>query len=237
MAIVSLTSYTNELENKFAYRPMQNLMAYLATYNANTQTLAIDATPADIQTTGLGLCFFEGDPHALPADAALDISACTEGTLTAWATATSYTLGTSVIKNKDEIRYFCILSHTSSADDEPGYGMDTDTYWEARPHSATNASGTSIAAGKDQWFMATAKRDGTLTLWEAGDAATHDTAICEVPHYDPKIYCAVGFLHIANETASAFVVGTTDLDTGSVTDTFIQAIGPVFPHQDNWDQN
>jgi len=236
MAAVTLTTYTNELENKFGYRPMQNLMAYLATYNANTQTLAIDANTNDIQTTGTGLCFFEGDPHILPADAALDISACTEGTESAWATATSYTLGTSVVTN-DSVRYLCIQTHTSAAATEPGTGENWVEYWEARKHGATNASGTSIAAGYDQWFMATAKRDGTITLWESGDAALHDNAVCKVPHYDPKIYCVVGFLHIANETASAFVVGTTGLDTGSVTDTFIQAIGPVFPHKDNWDAN
>jgi len=235
MAAVSLTNYTNTIRDKFSYKNMQNLMEYLSTYNSNTQTLAIDATSQDIQTTGTGLLFFEGIPHINAVDAALDISADTEGTLTAWATATSYSVAD--VRSNDGLRYFCIAAHTSSADSEPGVGQDSDTYWEYRPHGATNASGTSLAAGYDQWFMATVKRDGTLTLWVAGDAALHDNAVCEVPHYDPKTYCVVGFLHIANETSSAFVVGTTGLDTASVTDTFIQVVGPVFPHKDNWDNN
>ena len=238
MAVVTKMTYTNTLKDKFSWKNMKSLMEYIGTYNSGSQAFAIDANTNDIQDTGQALCFFEGEPHILDVDAALDISADTEGTLTAWATATSYTLG-QFIKDDSNYskRYLCIQAHTSDSTNKPGDSEDSDLYWEQRDHEAVNAVGTSITKDYDQWFMATVKRDGTLTLWKAGVEAAHDNAICVVPQYDPKTYCVIGFLHIANETSSAFVVGTTGLDTASVTDTFLQACGPVFPHSDNWDAN
>lgn len=45
-----------------------------------------------------------------------------------WATATDYIAGD--VKSNNDVTYTCILAHTSGdADDEPGVGADTDTYW------------------------------------------------------------------------------------------------------------
>lgn len=225
---------TQNIKNKFSFKPMQVLAAYLGTFNCESQVIAIDANTEDIQSTGTKLAMINGQPEKIEVDAALDISGDTEGTLTAWADDTSYSVGD--VRSKGGQRWRCIAAHTSDSDNKPN-GPTGDTYWEEQMHSATNASGTSISAGYDQWLLVTAKAGGTLTVWEAGDEATTGNAVCKVPLYDPKLYVPIGFLHIANGTSSAFVVGTTGLDTASVTDTFVQVTGPVFPHEDNFDRN
>jgi len=49
----------------------------------------------------------------------------------AWATATAYIAGQYV--TNDDVTYVCILAHTSGdADDEPGTGADTATYWTSQ---------------------------------------------------------------------------------------------------------
>ncbi|MCK4814932.1 hypothetical protein KA005_04105 [bacterium] len=243
---INLPNLATGLADKFSYRNMQTLMEYLSTYNCETQAFAIDANSNDVQTTGTALAFINGQPVTLAADAALDISACTEGTETAWASGTAYVVG-DVRKNDKDIRYLCILAHTSRdgsdsdyIDNEPGKSDNWSRFWEQRDHSAVNASGTSITHDYDQWFICLAKKDGTISLWEAGDeAAATVGAECKIPQFDCKTYVAIGLLHIVGEVdaGTAFVVGTTALDGTSVVDTFIQLTGPVFPHSDNWPKN
>lgn len=50
-----------------------------------------------------------------------------EALTSAWATATSYTIGGIVMSNG--VRYSCIADHSSTAGDEPGVGATWDTYW------------------------------------------------------------------------------------------------------------
>lgn len=238
----------NGLREKFSYKNMQQLMAYLSTYNCESQVLAIDANAENIQTTGTKLAMFNGQPVYLAADAALDISAdTTEVSLTAWASGTSYSVG-DIRENSEGKRFRCILAHTSRdgsdsdyIDNEPGKSDNWARFWEEAPHGATNAVASVIEDDEEQWFLVTAQKDGTLNVWCAGDAADISSgAECKVPQYDAKMYCPIGFLHIKNETGADFTLGTTDLDdsTGSsVTTTYLQVTGPVFPHPSNWDAN
>jgi hypothetical protein len=229
---------TKDLRKNFSYKGMQELMGYLSTFNCESQTLAVDANANDIQTTGTKMMFINGQPEVCEADAALDISAdTTEVTQTAWATATAYSTVGTVRWNKDGVRYRSIAAHTSSVNDEPGYGQNWETYWELAPHGAVNAVGATIAASYDRWFMVTAQADGTITMWLAGDAAATGYAKCVIPQYDHKIYCPIGFIHVANGTSSAFTVGTTSFSASSVTTTFMDVTGPVFPDLANWDKN
>jgi len=234
----------------FSYKGMKILAEYLNTFNMASQTLAIDANSNDIQTTGTGWMMMNGQFEQCEVDAALDISAAhREDTKTAWATSTSYSAGDIRWNAAQNVRYRCILAHTSknvanetagAPANEPGASDFWDTYWEEAPHSAVYAGGTTpdtIAAGYDKWYLVTAEADGTLGIWIAGDAATTGNAVCKIPQFDPKMYCAIGAMLIANGTSSTFTVGTTGLDTASVTDTYINIIGPVFPHPDNWDMN
>jgi hypothetical protein len=243
---INLPNVAVDVSKRFSYKPMKSLMEYLSTYNMESQAFAIDANSENVQTTGTGMAMINGQPVTLAEDAALDISACTEGTLTAWASATSYVVG-DVRKNTDDKRFLCILAHTSRdgsdsdyIDNEPGKSDNWARFWEQRDHSAVNASGTVITHDYDQWFIALALKTGVISLWEAGDQALASVgAECKIPQFDPKTYVAIGLLHIVGEVDAGtdFTVGTTALDGTSVVDTFIQLTGPVFPHPDEWDAN
>ena len=104
---VNLPNQDIDIGQQFSFKAMKSLMEYLSTYNVSTQAVAIDATSTDIQTTGTGTAIFCGQPVTLAEDAALDISACTEGTETAWASATAYVIGQTV-DNSFGVRYMCI---------------------------------------------------------------------------------------------------------------------------------
>ena len=242
---INLPNVATDPAKRFSYKGMKNLMEYLSTYNMESQTFAIDANTEDVQTTGTGMAMINGQPVTLAADAALDISADTEGTETAWATGTSYSVGDVRKNGSADTRYVCILAHTSRDNsdsdyicNEPGEADNWERWWEQRDHNATNASGASITAAYEQWFLCLAKKDGTISLWTAGDEAISTTgAECKLPQFDSKTYVAIGLLHVKNATSSAFVLGTTGLDTSSVTDTFLQLTGPIFPSPDNWDTN
>ena len=215
----------------FSYKPARQLADYLATYNCESQVIAIDgSTTENIQSTGTKAAFIAGRVVALAVDTELDISADTEGTLTAWVTATAYTAG-NIREGADGIRYRCILAHTSSSANEPGAGESWDTYWKYSPHGAVNAVGDTITTGYGKWYMVTAKSDGTLTVWIACDAeAATTTAVLKVPQYDPEEYVVVGFIYVNNDSGSTITIGTTSL-TGD--GTYYQVTGPVFPHPDN----
>jgi len=243
---INLPNVATKPSRLFSYKNMKNLMEYLSTYNMESQAVAIDGNAEDIQTTGTGMAMLNGQPVILAEDAALDISACTEGTLTAWASATAYVVG-DIRKNTSDMRFVCILAHTSRdgsdsdyINNEPGKSDNSARFWEQRDHSAVNASGTVITDDYEQWFLILAKKDGVISLWEAGDQAITTTgAECKIPQFDPKTYVAIGLLHIlaAVDAGTDFTVGTTSLAEATCVDTFLNLTGPVFPNVDNWDAN
>ena len=245
---VNLPNADIDIGAQFSYKPMKSLMEYLSTYNMESQALALDSGATnDIATTGTALAFINGQPVVLASETGLDISACTAGTETAWAVDTAYVIG-DVVQNSHGVRYMCRLAHTSKdgtdsdyTNNEPGKSDNSDRWWEQRDHAAVNASGTSITHDYEQWFLVTAIIDGTLQIWEAGDEATIVLgAECKIPQFDPKVYVAIGLIHITSlvDAETAFVVGTTSLAETSCVDTFIQLTGgPIFPHPDNWDKN
>ena len=134
------------LANKFSHNSMKKMMEYMSTYNCESQ--AVTLSSADITDTATKAVMFNGQPTYLATDT-LDISSCTEGTLTAWATATSYSVGD--VRSNGGKRYVCVAAHTSRDDsdsdyinNEPGSSDNWAKFWEQRDHGATNASGSSI---------------------------------------------------------------------------------------------
>lgn len=68
------------LSEKADHAWQKEMLRYMATYNAESQVLAIDGSNAEnIQTTGTKTAYFNGTPVTLAADAELDISADTTG--------------------------------------------------------------------------------------------------------------------------------------------------------------
>jgi len=215
---------------------MQEVMRYLNTYNIAAQALAVDGTNAEnIQTTGTGGMILNGQYFACAEDAELDISACTEGTLTAWATATSYSVGD--VRSAPSFaskRVKCTVAHTSSADTEPFVGGTWGDYWEESPHDAVNASGTVVTTLYERWFIVLAKSTGVISIWEAGDEALIGNSVLKIPQFDPEMYCCLGLILVAKDDANDLTIGTTAL-TGDAT--YVDLVGPVFPHPDNLDKN
>lgn len=228
-----MSNLSNGLDKFFNYVPMKEMAKYLNTYNIATQQIAIDGVNTEnIQSTGDGGIVINGNFYACAEDEELDISEDTEGTETAWATATSYSAGDIRKNGAENIRYRCILAHTSSTDNEPGNGMRSYLYWEEAPHNAVNASGAVVTTLYERWVLITAKSDGVLTMWLAGDEATiaSGAAQLKVPQFDPLTYCPVAIAKIAKDDAGNLTIGTTAL-TGDIT--FYQLTGPIFPHKDN----
>ena len=243
---IDLPNQDVPIGKQFNHKAMKSVMEYLSTYNMESQQVATDGTANDITNTGAAAAWFCGQPVALAQCDPLDISECTAGTETAWASGTSYAIG-GVVANSFGVRYMCILAHTSRdgsdsdyINNEPGKSDNSERYWEQRDHNAVNASGTSVTHDYDQWFLITAIIDGTMQIWEAGDEATIVLgAECKIPQYDPKVYIPIALLHISSllDAETAVVIGTTNLASISTIDTYIQLTGPVFPHPDNWDKN
>ena len=243
MAGLTSINVVQELNEKFSHRAAQTLMDYLKTYNCESQVVAAEGT-VGIQSTATKAVMLNGQPLKLTVDAQMLIASSTdERSLTAWAVTTAYTVG-NIRENSAGLRFRCIEAHTSRdgsdsdfINNEPGKSDNWAKYWEQADHDATNARGTSITASYDQWFLITAIADGTLQIWEAGDEAATGYAEVKIPMFDAKLYIPIGMVHIANGSASEFVVGTTSWATGSVVETYLQLTGPIFPHVDNWDRN
>ena len=235
------------LHEKFGHKNMQMLMDYMKTQNCEDQTVAVSSSTgeADIGASGTKTIIMNGQPIYMTASSDLDISSSTtETSITAWATDTGYTEG--LIRENNEMRYRCLVAHTSrdasSGSEykpvEPGNSDTWEKYWEQYPHSAVNASGATLEDDYDAWFLVTSTDGGVLNVWEAGGAQAVGTAECKVPQFDPKEYCAIAFMHIANtQTSTDFVLGTTNWSTSGVGQTFHAVTGPVFPHADYWDKN
>ena len=97
--------------------------------------------------------------------------------------------------------------------------------------NCTNASGFSVTNGYDVYLLILAAADGTLSVWLAGEQALTTAAVLKVPTFDPETYIAVGTAKIVNDSGSALVIGTNDLD-GDIT--FYDSTYPILPHPDNF---
>jgi len=247
MAGLTSVNIAQNLSKKFSDKNAKAMMEYLNTRNCESQVVYFHTTSEEnLISTGTKAVIFNGQPMQLTAETNMDISACTAGTETAWASGTSYSLGSVVKNGQNEDRYVCIEAHTgrdnSDSDyksNEPGESDNWARYWEQRPHTAVNASGTEITTLCEQWFLITAIADGTLQIWEAGDESAYGTAEaeCKIPWFDPKTYIPVALAHVKNASGATITIGTTDFDATNVTTTWLQLTGPVFPHPDYWDQN
>jgi len=226
------------LSGAFSYKIMEQMARYMATFNTESQVLAVDSNANDIQTTGTKLAYFDGAPIKLAVDAAMDVSGDTNESVTAWANATSYSVG-DIRKNSDaegsDVRLRCILAHTSNAvQNEPLVGDEWESYWVREPHGVATAAGATVGAGNTREFMVFAKRDGTLVTGLCGDDANSTTGFTlKVPQYDPYTYVPIGFVHVINaDPSNTFTFGNT-ADTTNMTITYHNLTTPVFPHLDN----
>ena len=84
-----------------------------------------------------------------------------------WASGTTYKVDQ--LTHNDGVTYVCILQHTSSANDEPGSGINEATYWQDFCVGATGAKGDTGDSGS------TAFKDGwvTATGYSVNDIITH----------------------------------------------------------------
>lgn len=250
MASLTTVNKAQTFDDKFSFKNMKSFVEYLTTRACKSVAQTLNASQEEnLKNTANVTAFLCGQPFYLEDETELDISACTAGTETAWASGTSYTAGDVVKNGNNDDRYFCILAHdgadNSDSDvkcNEPGESDSWARYWEQRKHTAVNAAGTSITKKYEQWFLITAIEDGTNQIWESGDEAVTATATaeCKVPWFDPKTYVPVAFVHVVNATSSALVIGTAttgDFNLSSVTSTFLNLTVPVFPHPDYWDKN
>lgn len=94
----------------------------------------------------------------------------------AWVTATAYTIGT--MRTRGPFMYVCILAHTSGATDEPGVGVNWQTYWYAQSGTITG-NGWS---GTMEWPSPYLEADlFDITCVQQGDVVT----LCH-PSYPPR---------------------------------------------------
>jgi hypothetical protein len=70
-----------------------------------------------------------------------------------WPISTS--IGTTSEVVQDEVRYSCILKHTSASENKPGSGTSSDTYWQVKETAVGVAN---------SWATATEYTNGTLLL-------------------------------------------------------------------------
>lgn len=222
------------LPSKFSHKAAITLAEFAMTQNVETQAFAVDGVNAEnVQTTGTGQAILKGHPITVAEDAELDISGDLQ--LTTWLTATAYTtvdLRFTTDANGHKQWYKCILNHTSSAADKPGFGANWRTYWIESTNRAEQASGDVVASGDSMYYLALVNSAGTLTLVKASDSGVLDANIeLKIPQFDPEVFVAIGTLLI---DSAGFTLGTTS--TAGVS-TFAQILGPVFPHPDYLDRN
>lgn len=80
-----------DLQEFFNYKIHKEMIKYGSTYMMDSAILAVDATAADIQTTGSGVSFMlNGVPTTYVADAAMDVSGDTTGDAAGDVIATGY---------------------------------------------------------------------------------------------------------------------------------------------------
>jgi hypothetical protein len=234
------------LENSLEYgsymshAPARDFASFIRTMNMGSQIFAIDATPADVQTSATTIqAVINGVGFVMAKDDALDISADVQ--LTIWLTAQSYT--TSHMRyvvnasSGNKQWYKCILNHTSAAANKP----DEDdlredavwkTYWTRSTQTAEQASGDIIPSLSSRYYLCLANASGILTLVKAGDIALDADVEIRIPNFEPEMFVAIGTLLV---NSAGHVLGTTSL--AAAVGTFTQWIGPCYPTGLSIDQN
>ena len=240
------------LRESFSHKVMAQMARYLATYNTESQVLTQDATSTDVQTTGLKVSYFDGAAIKVAADAAMDPAAEVNESVTAWANNTSMSvagLNSANSQRGSDLRYRCILAHTSNAlENQPELGTKWEQYWIREPHNCPVANAATVNAGNTRMFMFLAARDGTITTAVCGDDANSTAGFqLKIPHFDPFTYVPLGFYHVINAdgdnyadpaNGDQFVFGTNDFNSGNetnITGAFMNLTTPIFPHLDNLD--
>jgi len=226
------------LSKAFSYKIMEQMARYMSTFCSMPMTLAVDSNANDVQTTADELAFFDGEMVKLAVDAAMDVSAETNESVTAWANATAYSVG-NIRKNSDaegtDVRLRCIAAHTSNAiNDEPLVGSRWEEYWVREPHNAPTAAAATVGPGNTRAFLFFAKRDGTLVSALCGNDANSTTGFTlKVPQYDPYTYVPVGFRHVINADPSNTYTHGATADETNMTIIYSDLTTPLFPHIDN----
>jgi hypothetical protein len=229
-----------EYGSKFSHAPARDFASFIRTMNMGSQVFAIDATPADVQTSATTVnVVLNGVTIVLPKDDALVIAS--DKQLGIWVTAQSYTayhMRYVVNPNSGlKVYYKCILAHTSAAANKPDEDdLKSDavwkTYWTRSTQTAEAASGDKIPSLSSRYYLCLATADGTLTLVKAGDVALDAAVKLVIPNFEPEMFVAIGTLLV---NSAGFVLGTTSL--AAAVGTFAQLIGPVFPTGAGIDQN
>ena len=234
-----------EYPSKFSHSVARDLVGFLRTINLGTQIFAVDANPADVQTSSDSTEYacINGVSFLMPKCDALDVSADLQ--LGVWSAAKSYTayhMRYVVNPNSGlKVYYKCILAHTSAANNKPDEDNLRDdalwkTYWARSSQTAEAAVGTYIPTLHSAYFLAlTQHAANTLTLVKAGPIALDADVKLVIPNFEPEVFCAIGLLRI-NSPAGGFTLGGTDIATNTV-GFFTQLIGPVFPTGAAIDQN
>ncbi|HML74943.1 MAG TPA: hypothetical protein PKB02_10660 [Anaerohalosphaeraceae bacterium] len=95
----------------------------------------------------------------------------------AWVTGTEYTLAQQ--RTNDGFLYTCILGHTATADDEPGSGVNWETYWELSSEITALPAGQEAVLGRKIYTVWAIEAN-----YEAGDQRTHQGRlfICIADH-------------------------------------------------------
>lgn len=91
----------------------------------------------------------------------------------AWALSTAYVANDAV--SNDGSSYICILAHTATADDEPGVGVNTATYWELLAEKGTDGAVTE-AQLETTTINAQTGTTYTLVIGDRGQTVTMDNA-------------------------------------------------------------
>jgi len=209
----------------------QILASFMASYNATSQSFAVDANAENVQATASGLMVVNNIPGACADTEALDISADLQ--LTVWAAAKSYT--TADIRyvvnpsSGNKQWYKCIAAHTSAAANKPDENdlredATWKTYWTRSTQTAEQASGDYIPTLYSRYYVALENLAAdSLTLVLGGDIALDADVELKIPNFEPEMFCVVGTLLI---NSAGFTLGTTS--TAGVS-TFTNWIGPAFP--------
>lgn len=229
--------------DKFSHVAMKDLARFLSTYNMAGQTLAVDGSNVyNIQSAGGGDCTINGIyVPGLAADA--ELLQATEGAAPGaiWTQRTSYDIDDQVymgtLATIDQKFYKCLKAHVAGAEGTPA---ENPQLWEAIP----NAYGLSMVVDATCNVMVTAQADGTLGMWLASivQGAGNVIPALVVPFFDPAVYCVVGFMEVDHTTnAATGILGAVGTGVGYLTwatdATFLEVIGPVFPHPDNMPRN
>jgi hypothetical protein len=232
---------TSNWGDRFSHVAMKDLARFLTTYNMVSQTVAVDGVNVyNVQTTGGGDCTINGVYiPALTADAELLINTEQPAPTAAWATRTTYSVDdlvyTGVLQAETQKFWKCLQAHNSEDSLTPAGNLNP-TLWQAMP----DLDEMELLDDFRMKIMITAEADGTMGLWSASaHSAIGTEPTLKIPYFDPSVYVVIGIIDYANDAASATVTfgesgGGSDFGTDG---TFIDVIGPVFPHPDNMPKN